>query len=725
MAEKIYLPGNIYTIGIDCPIGFYMYCANMESPDYNNIYIDVLYAKTNQWIPISSSPWSVIYLDETSKQFTISGGKVIFLGSEFDFFQHLENEHYYINSLCEIKLLSVISEPTFYNGDFKFFVHKQWFLTVNNHPIWAGILERYSGYRMFFSSYTLEFAASSCKDDTIYKHPIAARNKYDFFTQEKHYIDATSSKILDMEKIHCDKKWTQIAIVEIPELAYDDVELITIANRSPYRSFVANRSAGFTIESSSPTIQRLWKCLEQIQSYGINIDIKSIIRKADNESDNNLSRSIAILENIIQNVSLFPCRTPDTSRLFTFHIGATYDKAYYCGAKLAQSAKSVSLDDDRPVYYVTFSGRQVDIMILMYSLFAHDNEERPYMREIAEYLACQDYIFYIFFMLQINIDRYISINSQGYVLRGYVLTPIYNAIKNQWKSRTDKLYQQMKKENRIPTKWVNEYRLYRMIQQRVSNAIYQYRADWLDAQSLDIYLPTRKIGIEYQGEQHYKSIDFFGGEADYIYRQELDNIKKTKAAQNGIKLLYWPYEKSINENSVDAFIKENGIRPYKDKEDIAMKTPAPNGIDMAPILNLPSHETEHKETDLVIRKYNTAGDFLSQYNNISEASAQNDISVSSIWKCLNGQRNVAGGFIWKRESRQNSPMQINPVTSTKPAKDYQPKPIEQYDKNGNLIQTFPSIRSASTSLQINVKSISDALNGRQKSAGGYIWKYSR
>ena len=383
------------------------------------------------------------------------------------------------------------------------------------------------------------------------------------------------------------------------------------------------------------------------------------------------------------------------------------------------------MDEERPVYYVTFSGDQVDNMIMMYSLFAHNDEERPYMKKIAEYLSSQDRIFYIFYMLQINISRHVTTDSQKFVLRGYVLTPIFNAIKKQWKSRTDKLYQQMKKEDRIPTKWVNEYRLYRMIQQRVSNAIYQYRADWLNAQSLDIYLPTRKIGIEYQGEQHYKSIDFFGGEDDYKYRMELDRIKKAKAAEQGITILYWSYETLINENSVDAFIKEHGIRPYRDKEDIAMKSPAPNGVDMAPILNLPSHETEHRTSKIVIRKYSVSGEYLTQYNNVSDASVQNSISVSSIWKCINGQRNVAGGYIWRRENRQDSPMQIAPVTSIKSASDFQPKSIDQYDTNGNYIQTFSSIRSAGRSLQINVKSISDALKGKQKTAGGFLWKYSQ
>lgn len=42
----------------------------------------------------------------------------------------------------------------------------------------------------------------------------------------------------------------------------------------------------------------------------------------------------------------------------------------------------------------------------------------------------------------------------------------------------------------------------------------------------DFYLPDYNLCIEYQGEQHYEAIEFFGGEEELAKRQKNDKIKK-------------------------------------------------------------------------------------------------------------------------------------------------------------------------------------------------------
>lgn len=49
--------------------------------------------------------------------------------------------------------------------------------------------------------------------------------------------------------------------------------------------------------------------------------------------------------------------------------------------------------------------------------------------------------------------------------------------------------------------------------------------------------------------------------------------------------------------------------------------------------------------------------------------------------------------------------------------------IEQYDKDGNLIATYQTVTAAAEALNISTKVIRDTANGKQKTAGGYIWKY--
>ena len=70
---------------------------------------------------------------------------------------------------------------------------------------------------------------------------------------------------------------------------------------------------------------------------------------------------------------------------------------------------------------------------------------------------------------------------------------------------------------------------------------------------LDFYLPDYNIAIECQGEQHFKPVDFFGGEEQFKRRQELDFIKHKLCINNGIKIIYYstidlPYFAKVENN---------------------------------------------------------------------------------------------------------------------------------------------------------------------------------
>ena len=77
------------------------------------------------------------------------------------------------------------------------------------------------------------------------------------------------------------------------------------------------------------------------------------------------------------------------------------------------------------------------------------------------------------------------------------------------------------------------------------NHIQQYRTGWLGKQSLDFYLPDYNIAIECQGIQHFKPIDFFGGEKAFKKQIEYDKLKEKKCKENGIKLLLYTNDNDI------------------------------------------------------------------------------------------------------------------------------------------------------------------------------------
>ena len=61
--------------------------------------------------------------------------------------------------------------------------------------------------------------------------------------------------------------------------------------------------------------------------------------------------------------------------------------------------------------------------------------------------------------------------------------------------------------------------------------------------------------IEYDGEQHFKPIEYFGGEAHFKIQQKHDKIKDDFCKENGISLLRIPYYKFDNiEEELNNFI---------------------------------------------------------------------------------------------------------------------------------------------------------------------------
>ena len=61
----------------------------------------------------------------------------------------------------------------------------------------------------------------------------------------------------------------------------------------------------------------------------------------------------------------------------------------------------------------------------------------------------------------------------------------------------------------------------------------------------DFYLPNLNLCIEYDGEQHYKPINYFGGKKEFKNIQIRDQIKNKYCKNNNIKLLRIKYNENI------------------------------------------------------------------------------------------------------------------------------------------------------------------------------------
>ena len=63
----------------------------------------------------------------------------------------------------------------------------------------------------------------------------------------------------------------------------------------------------------------------------------------------------------------------------------------------------------------------------------------------------------------------------------------------------------------------------------------------------DFFLPQSNICIEFQGRQHYKVVEAWGGQEGFEYRQHLGNIKRQYCKDNGIRLIEIRYDEDVEE----------------------------------------------------------------------------------------------------------------------------------------------------------------------------------
>lgn len=117
-----------------------------------------------------------------------------------------------------------------------------------------------------------------------------------------------------------------------------------------------------------------------------------------------------------------------------------------------------------------------------------------------------------------------------------------------------------------------------------------------------------------------------------------------------------------------------------------------------------------------VYKFTLDGVLIAQYDSISDAAENNNLSQADISNCCNGKRvATVGGYYWSKFP-QLQDRDINILR----------KRIAMCNINGELISQFESINNAAIEVFGDIKKrsgISKCLTGKNKTAYGYIWKY--
>ena len=86
-------------------------------------------------------------------------------------------------------------------------------------------------------------------------------------------------------------------------------------------------------------------------------------------------------------------------------------------------------------------------------------------------------------------------------------------------------------------------------QKKFNNCKFKYKL------AFDFYLIDFNILIEYDGIQHYKPVEQFGGEKSLKYLQNNDNIKTKYCIDNNIELIRIKYNDKLIHMMKNLFIK--------------------------------------------------------------------------------------------------------------------------------------------------------------------------
>ena len=200
------------------------------------------------------------------------------------------------------------------------------------------------------------------------------------------------------------------------------------------------------------------------------------------------------------------------------------------------------------VFKVTFSGDEYQLIELMIlsekSLFTQD--ELGWESPGALFLLRYNRIAQIErLMAKVNYykQEYRSIRT----IPNMALKALLLEYHTNLKEKCDEIYEYLIGTGATNPRWKSEQKAFAIIKEHYPDAKFQYQPKFLYGQRLDIYIPSKKTAIEYQGKQHYEPVDFFGGNAGYKSNVKRDARKRARCNANGITVLYWDYDKPVTD----------------------------------------------------------------------------------------------------------------------------------------------------------------------------------
>lgn len=100
--------------------------------------------------------------------------------------------------------------------------------------------------------------------------------------------------------------------------------------------------------------------------------------------------------------------------------------------------------------------------------------------------------------------------------------------------------------------WISETMMFRIVEDIFEDYECERhcRPNFLEGLEIDIYIPELKLGFEYNGIQHYKPVDHWGGEESLKKQQERDKRKQQLCNQNDVELIVIKYSEQLSKDLI-------------------------------------------------------------------------------------------------------------------------------------------------------------------------------
>lgn len=194
--------------------------------------------------------------------------------------------------------------------------------------------------------------------------------------------------------------------------------------------------------------------------------------------------------------------------------------------------------------FVSRFGWYVNQQYLSYGIFPHE----------LGLMAARFSIFYLLPNIDIPATVREAIECERTVLDEFTI--LYSSYRLL--AATENVVRKEFKVKEIGDAWTSETLLFGMIRQMFPNreVLRHERPAWLNGLELDIYIPSLRLAIEYQGEQHFDPIKSWGGQEALDALKHRDTLKKNLCKKNKIRLVYMNYTDPLTEEYVRKLLEK-------------------------------------------------------------------------------------------------------------------------------------------------------------------------